>query len=597
MLMDIDNRAVEALTSFGLTEYEAKVYLTLAARGTMKASALADASNIPRPHVYSVIKLLHEKGLIIIIPEKVNKYKAQPLDSVVKKLIEDRVESIKSLEEIGKDLTNRFQNKGHADDDTGKDKVRLYHGRWSIIQLIRDMLNRAESTCEFMTNWTGFFNTTGMIDYELISLKKRNVHTRFLLPVEKDNLKNIEKLSNAGIIRHLDSFDHMEIPYMDGSPEETFLSVVVIDGSEALFVSSQSEGGEESAIWTGQREFVHMIRLMFDNMWRNAPDLKAKIIEIETGRKQERLNPIYGDVEVETMSRNIISRSRSSVCCVLSQEQIVHSLNTFVADIKRLKGRGITIKFLVPLRDDVSGSGRARLLTRYKGDMLNAINVLETLGVKIRHPRQDMILRMVLSDDEVIFNLIGETLPVSGWGSMGVYTNHSETINRIQNYFNNVWENSMDARARIQEVDQFISHEVLKDGEEGLKKYFKRLSELNMGNFSIKSSDPAAKTIIVECTDTRDTRLMMKARASGQGDICASGMDALRSFAQYIYENTKMDCIETRCVSRGDAHCEFMLRPSQPRKSIGSELVSFFESIKSQRAKDGQSYMASYLNK
>ena len=92
--MEMDKKAVEALTSFGLTEYEAKVYLTLVLKGVQKASALADMSDIPRPHVYSVIKLLHEKGLIIIIPEKVTKYQALPLDAVLNKLLEERMDSI-----------------------------------------------------------------------------------------------------------------------------------------------------------------------------------------------------------------------------------------------------------------------------------------------------------------------------------------------------------------------------------------------------------------------------------------------------------------------------------------------------------------------
>ena len=90
--MEIDKKAVSSLTSFCLTEYEAKVYLALATKGVQKASMLADVSDIPRPHVYSVIKLLHEKGLIIIIPEKVAKYQAVPIDTVLKKLLQDRME-------------------------------------------------------------------------------------------------------------------------------------------------------------------------------------------------------------------------------------------------------------------------------------------------------------------------------------------------------------------------------------------------------------------------------------------------------------------------------------------------------------------------
>ncbi len=354
--MEMDKKAVEALTSFGLTEYEAKVYLTLVLKGVQKASALADMSDIPRPHVYSVIKLLHEKGLIIIIPEKVTKYQALPLDTVLKKLLEERMDSIKSLETIGKELVSQVQQKGTTAEKDDGEKVQLYSGRWVIVDLIHKMLGRATASCEIITNDKSFVKSVGAYEQDLAAAHKKGAKARFLLPIEKDTLPMIESLSRRATVRHLDSMENFGEFEPDGSDVagNTFLRVVVIDDTEVLFVRAQPGGGEESAIWTSQRELARMIRLMFRNMWRNAPDMAKKQVEIETGRKPEHLTPIYGDADMEKTLRMVLSHAQKELCCVLSGEQLIYNLNTLVTESRTMAGNGVKIMMLVSIRGNIN---------------------------------------------------------------------------------------------------------------------------------------------------------------------------------------------------------------------------------------------------
>lgn len=587
--MGIDNKAVEALTSFGLTEYEAKVYLALVTKGTQKASALADVSNIPRPHVYSVIKLLHEKGLITIIPEKVNKYQAQPPDVVFKKLIEDRAESIRSLENIARTLTENLKGKKGSEEEDSGEKVILYHGRWSIVNLMREMMGRARNTCIFITNDPGYVFTLHMFEYELKELKKRGIEVLFLMPIQKDTLGGIGKLSGFASIRHLDSMEMTgRIEAMNHhihNDPGSFLRVMVVDSSEVLFKKSTSEG-DMSAIWTSQKEMADMINLMFRHMWQSAPDLRTKAIELEMGKKPERLSPIYSDPEIEKSYSGIFSRSRNAVCCVLSQEQLIYGLRTFISEVKALSSRGVRAKFLVSIRSDVTDTGRARLLANNSGEIAGAVRALESLGAEVRHPASNSILKMVMSDDEVVFNLVADSTASVTSNGIGVYTNHRDTIDRIREYFDGLWESSIEARLRLNEIDRYMSKGVMRDGLDGLKKYFKRLSELGLGNFAIKSSDPVSKKIVIMCTDDAESRSSMKSRGNVKEDICVSGKEALKSFAKYVYDGTKMDCKEIKCIDNGDEHCEFMLYPAEEDAAAKSnELLKFFESIKTPRVR------------
>jgi sugar-specific transcriptional regulator TrmB len=198
-------------------------------------------SDIPRPHVYSVIKLLHEKGLIIIIPEKVTKYQALPLDTVLKKLLEERMDSIKSLEIIGKELVSSVQQKGTTAEKDDSEKVQLYSGRWVIVDLIHKMLGRATASCEIITNDKSFVKSSGTYEQDLAGAHQKGVKARFLLPIEKDTLPMIESMSLRAKVRHLDSMENIEEFEPEGGDvsANTFLRVVVIDDQEVLFVRAQ----------------------------------------------------------------------------------------------------------------------------------------------------------------------------------------------------------------------------------------------------------------------------------------------------------------------------------------------------------------------
>ncbi|MGA9138787.1 MAG: helix-turn-helix domain-containing protein [Methanocella sp.] len=581
--MEMDKKAVEALTSFGLTEYEAKVYLTLVMKGVQKASALADMSDIPRPHVYSVIKLLHEKGLIIIIPEKVTKYQALPLDTVLKKLLEERMDSIKSLEIIGNELMSQVQQKGTTAEKDDTEKVQLYSGRWVIVDLIHKMLGRATASCEIITNDKSFVKSVGTYEQDLAAAHKKGAKARFLLPIEKDTLPMIESLSHRATVRHLDSMENFEEFEPDGTDAggNTFLRVVVIDDTEVLFVRAQP-GGEESAIWTSQRELARMIRLMFRNMWRNAPDMAKKRVEIETGRKPEHLTPIYGDADMEKTLRMVLSHARKELCCVLSGEQLVYNLNTLVTESRTMSGNGVKVMMLVSIRGNVN---RGNMIASARGEIAAAVRALKAAGADVRHPLDESILLMVLNDDEVTFNLLGESAITSSGGNIGVYTNHRDTIDRIREYFDKLWKNSVDASDRLREISKVAGKEVMRDGEEGLKRYFERLSGLGKGHFAIESSDSDNKTIDIICTDAAGVRTQMRNEADS--DICESIRGAFQKFGEFIYEGTKMACEETHCVGRGDAHCVFRLHPQEHLETpMGNDLLKFFESIKSERSKD-----------
>ena len=57
---------LKKLEDFGLTEYQARVYLALLEFEEATASQIPSASKVPRTKIYGIMRQLHDKGLVQI---------------------------------------------------------------------------------------------------------------------------------------------------------------------------------------------------------------------------------------------------------------------------------------------------------------------------------------------------------------------------------------------------------------------------------------------------------------------------------------------------------------------------------------------------
>ena len=59
-----NNDLISNLVEFGLSQYEARAYITMVGRGSLSASEIAYYSNLPRTKIYLTLKKLEKKGTI-----------------------------------------------------------------------------------------------------------------------------------------------------------------------------------------------------------------------------------------------------------------------------------------------------------------------------------------------------------------------------------------------------------------------------------------------------------------------------------------------------------------------------------------------------
>src|SRR5438034_11390083 len=83
--MPVNPDRIRKLRDFGLTEYQARVYLALLDLGTATASQVPPIARVPRTRIYATMQQLHGKGLVEIIPEAPLKYKPVPFSNFLTK--------------------------------------------------------------------------------------------------------------------------------------------------------------------------------------------------------------------------------------------------------------------------------------------------------------------------------------------------------------------------------------------------------------------------------------------------------------------------------------------------------------------------------
>ena len=99
----------EVLTKFGLTENESKVYLYLNKNGSKKAREIAQHQKIPRTQTYHLLSTLQNKGIVVVVSDKITKFKGVEFEKVLDILINNKLKTIEELQLMRSELCELWE--------------------------------------------------------------------------------------------------------------------------------------------------------------------------------------------------------------------------------------------------------------------------------------------------------------------------------------------------------------------------------------------------------------------------------------------------------------------------------------------------------
>ena len=135
------------LIKAGLSQNEARIYLSLIKKGPSPASALTKETTVSRPHIYDSINKLIEKGLVSYVIKDSRRYfkAADPKELI--NFLEDEKEKINAQqEEIKKVLPNLSGLRGQKPSGTS---VEVYEGKDGLKTVLMDVCNYSKDFIAF----------------------------------------------------------------------------------------------------------------------------------------------------------------------------------------------------------------------------------------------------------------------------------------------------------------------------------------------------------------------------------------------------------------------------------------------------------------
>ena len=206
-------KMIEALKSFGLSEYEAKVLLALIAKGELTAKEVAEYSGVPRTSVYDVIKSLMNKGLVEAYGKPM-KFKALNSDDLMRIFSKKVEENLRYLRE---ELP--------AIEKAKTEEIKIYRGDIAMDKIVELIVNAKEIVV-----------AASSIPEEIISALRRSEAKSKVCAVNVDELNDIP--SELYRIRFKTKSKHGLI-LVDGKTVAIYFKnrqTIVIVGSGAGFV-------------------------------------------------------------------------------------------------------------------------------------------------------------------------------------------------------------------------------------------------------------------------------------------------------------------------------------------------------------------------
>ena len=237
--------------SVGLSENEAKVYVSLVERGVSEAREISLVCGVPRTKVYSVLKRLVNMGLVVEVPGDPKRFMPNSPKKAFSSYLEEYQSRARDFILLISSMEKAFRRVSK------REKIRridswFIRGRQAILRKIREILSKAETSVEIVTNEEGLILLYKTLDRLFDELEEKSVEIWVKSPFNSKSQFILRELRYVCNVEPLDT----SMPFI-------FLCV---DGNRFLLVNldsdSSSSSGHDKALFSEDPTLCEFVRLL-----------------------------------------------------------------------------------------------------------------------------------------------------------------------------------------------------------------------------------------------------------------------------------------------------------------------------------------------
>jgi signal transduction histidine kinase len=368
------------------------------------------------------------------------------------------------------------------------EKTQVLHGFEKTTEVIIKFLYSAEDSMNICADYTWPSVAMGVEVFKkgLYELKKRNVKSRFVTDITKDNIKYCKELMQISELRHLDG-----VKGNFSISEKGYTASATLQEAALL----------QEVIYSNVRAILDQQEYVFETLWSKAKPAEQKIREIEEGIDLGETAIIQNPKKILELFINMIKSAKSEILLMLP------TINAFLREerigaIELLKKSAaehdVNARIITPSNDDVEKILQNNTVSvavrkeqqinqkKEKGFEVQRSNIqfketaMTTVTILVVDKRESLVMEKTDDSKETFIEAIG----------LSTYSNSEPTVMSYLSIFEGLWrqaklyEELREANERLQIHDkmqrEFIniaSHEMKTPtqailGTSGLLQYY-----------------------------------------------------------------------------------------------------------------------------
>ena len=261
--VDSSNWQISTLTELGLTNAQAKVFLTLAKSNQLTAQAIASQANISRPDVYRVINQLQQAGLIEIIVTKPEEFRAISTEECVSKLLEKQIQKTHDLKEKSKILIENLKKRNDPIENCEKYGFALIPSRGSVYSKSERLLGNTQKCICLLAQTKRLNSWLSQYSSNIEEALSRNVDCRIITPQTAGNQKNTDSQKMK------EKFQNFQVRFIAELPNASFS---IWDNKEILITTQHTDAPPFPAttLWSNNESLIDLCLGYFECLWQKA---------------------------------------------------------------------------------------------------------------------------------------------------------------------------------------------------------------------------------------------------------------------------------------------------------------------------------------